>query len=275
MKFQTNNNETIFVSEIVPERSYMYDHDLKTGLSILWNTGAPAHFKIDDRDVTIGTDCMIFLTEFFQIEDIQFERMNVIQFNRNFYCVQNNDELGCRGLLFYGGSEVPKITVLRDQLPFFRSVWTNLMEEIDTNMEFKLEMLKSLLHRFLILAVRAYKEELNFIPTDNANIGLIREFNYLVEQHYLMHTTVKEYARILNKSPKTLSNLFHKYIDRTPLQLINDRRILEAKRKLKYTDSTIQEIAYHLNSTDVPAFSHFFKKHEGLSPTQFRNVKTA
>ncbi|MFT4665656.1 MAG: hypothetical protein ACI8YQ_002019 [Polaribacter sp.] len=38
MRFQTKINETIFVSEIVPERSYIFDKDLKTGLSIIWNT---------------------------------------------------------------------------------------------------------------------------------------------------------------------------------------------------------------------------------------------
>ncbi len=47
MKFQTAINETIFVSEIMPERSYMFDQDLKTGHSIVWNTGEKARFMID------------------------------------------------------------------------------------------------------------------------------------------------------------------------------------------------------------------------------------
>ena len=48
MKFQGQINETIFVSEILPERSYMFNQDLKTGLSVVWNAGKTAHFIIDN-----------------------------------------------------------------------------------------------------------------------------------------------------------------------------------------------------------------------------------
>ena len=53
MKFQTKINESIFVSEIVPERSYMFDKDLKTGLSIIWNTKGQARLMIDNQVINI------------------------------------------------------------------------------------------------------------------------------------------------------------------------------------------------------------------------------
>lgn len=96
MKFQSRINETIFAAEIVPERSYMFDTDLKTGLSVIWNRGETARFMIDNEEVMINKNCIVFLTEFYRIDQFEFERMNVIQFNRQFYCVETNDELGCR-----------------------------------------------------------------------------------------------------------------------------------------------------------------------------------
>ncbi|MCR9290161.1 MAG: helix-turn-helix domain-containing protein [Bacteroidetes bacterium] len=272
MRFQTPINESIFVSKIVPERSYMFDKELKTGLSIIWNTGKEARFMIDDEIITIQKDCVIFLTEYYQIDDFQFEEMNIIQFNRPFHCVdEHNDELGCKGLLFFGGAHVPKIIIPKERRRHFELLWEVFLIEIDEIDGFKLEMLRNLLKRFLILCLRIYKKQNHNLPADNINVGLIREFNYLVEQNFKQLTKVSDYAKLLFKSPKTLSNIFKKYIDKTPLQIINDRRLLEAKRQLKYTDNAIQEIAFDLNFRDVTSFSHFFSVRTGGSPSKFRN----
>lgn len=272
MKFQTKINETIFVSEITPDRDYMFDQDLKTGLSIIWNTENEARLMIDNEVITIGEDCAIFLTEYHQIDAFQFERMNVIQFNRPFYCIEDHDmETGCKGLLFFGSSHIPKIIIPDERKRQFRILWEIFQMEMEERDNLKLEMLRVLLKRFLILFLRVYKYENNHLPIDNVNVGLIREYNFLVEKNFKIYTKVSDYAKLLYKSPKTLSNIFKKYIDKTPLQIINSRRLLEAKRLLKYTDSTIQEISEELNFKDVQSFSHFFSARIGTPPSAFRN----
>jgi len=142
------------------------------------------------------------------------------------------------------------------------------MEEESDNL--KLEMLQIMLKRFLITCVRIYKEDHLNIPSDYGGVAIIREFNYLVEKHFKTYTKVADYAKLLHKSPKTLANLFNKYIDKTPIKIINERRLLEAKRWLKYTDKTIQEIADDLNFKDIQSFSHFFRTRIGQSPTAFK-----
>mgnify|MGYP000619179443 CR=1 FL=1 len=92
----------------------------------------------------------------------------------------------------------------------------------------------------------------------------------MVEKHFREKHQVADYAEMLYKSPKTLSNIFKKYIDKTPLQIINERRLLEAKRLLNYTDQTIQEVATALNFNDIQAFSNFFRKHTKVAPSIFR-----
>lgn len=271
MRFEGHINESIFVSTIVPERSYMFDKDLETGLSIIWNTGAPAHFLIDKETYTLNQDCVIFLTEYYHIDSFEFERMNVIQFNRPFYCVEkNDDELGCKGLLFFGEAYVPKIIIPEERKTQFGLLWDILTMEVEENDGYTLEMLRSLLKRFLILCVRIYKQQHHNLPADNVGVGLIREYNYLVEKYFRSLTKVSDYADLLHKSPKTLSNIFRRYIDKTPLQIINNRRLLEAKRLLRYTDHPIQEIAFELNFKDVPSFSHFFRARTGSTPSSFR-----
>ena len=271
MKFQTKIDEEIFVSEIIPERRYMFDADLNMGLSVIWNRGSTARFMIDNELITIGKDCIIFLTEYYNIDKFEFEKMNVIQFNRQFYCVETNDELGCRGLLFFSESHIPKITISKKQFRQFQLLWEVFLMEMNERDDFKLEMLKSLLQRFLILCVRTYKKQHNDLPMDNVNVGLIREYNYLVEKNFRKYSKVGDYAKMLHKSSKTLSNIFKKYIDKTPLQIINDRRLLEAKRLLKYTERNIQEISDELNFKDVQSFSHFFNSRVGKPPSTFRS----
>jgi len=149
-----------------------------------------------------------------------------------------------------------------------------MMEMEDESDNLKQEMLQIMLKRFLITCVRIYKKERLNLPTESNSIGIIREFNYLVEKHFKTITKVGGYAKLLHKSPKTLANTFNKFIDKTPIKIINERRLLEAKRLLKYSDKSVQEIAYELSFNDVQSFSHFFRARLGQSPSFFRKELT-
>ena len=76
----------------------------------------------------------------------------------------------------------------------------------------------------------------------------------------------------MNKSPKTLSNLFSKNNGPSPLQVIKARIIQEAKRLLQYTDNSTKEIAYELGFDDPASFSRFFKDNVGESPTNYKKM---
>ena len=272
MKFQSNINEVLFISEITPTNKYMFNQDLKTGLSIIWNVGLPARVEVDGQKIKIDNNCAIFLTEYHRLEDLQFDRLNVIQFNKPFYCVEKHDsEVGCRGVLFFGASEVPKIKIEAERLKQLQLIWEVFMMEMeDESDNLKQEMLQIMLKRFLITCVRIYKQDSLNLPSEANNIGIIREFNYLVEKHFRTLTKVGDYAKLLHKSPKTLANTFNKFIDKTPIKIINERRLLEAKRLLKYSEKSVQEIAYELSFNDIQSFSHFFRTRLGQSPSAFK-----
>ena len=95
----------------------------------------------------------------------------------------------------------------------------------------------------------------------------------MVEQHYREKHQVGDYADLLFKSPKTLSNLFNKYNKKTPLMVINERIMLEARRLLLYSDKTSEEISRELGYKEGGHFSKFFKRNEGLSPKEFKKAK--
>jgi AraC-like DNA-binding protein len=271
MYFNAKNNERIFIGTITPKMEYMFKEDLKTNLSIIWNIGSRASFSIDKQEIRVEKNCVIFLTEFHKIHKSTFEKLNIIQFNRDFHCVENHDaDIGCKGLLFFGASSIPQINIIKSEMAKYLLIWDMFMMELEEKDDYTLEMLRSLLNRVLILFVRNYLNENFDTKTKVADITLIREYNFLVEKNYKQLTQVRDYARLLHRSPKTLSNTFSKSIDKTPLQIINERRLLEAKRQLLYTDEPINLIADDLSFADVQAFSHFFRKNTNQTPSEFR-----
>jgi len=271
MEFRSPIDEKILVAQVVPEQTYMFDQELDERLTILWNTGATATFVLDNQELEIEKNCVTFLTEFHKVEKLDFTQLNVIQFNRDFYCVREHDhETGCKGLLFYSTMTIPKLLIPEDKQRQFDTLWEVFEFEMEEQDNMKIDMLRNLLKRFLILSLRIYKMQNKDILTDDVSVALIREFNYLVEVNFKELTQVQDYAKLLHKSPKTISNIFKKFIDKTPLQLINNRRMREARHQLRYSDLSIQEISDSLNFNDVQAFSHFFKKRENISPSQFK-----
>ena len=273
MEFRSPIDEKILVAQVTPEQTYLFDQELDERLTILWNTGAHATFVLDNKELQIEKNCVTFLTEFHKVEKLDFTQLNVIQFNRDFYCVREHDhETGCKGLLFYSTMTIPKFIIPEEKQRQFETLWEIFEFEMEEEDNMKIDMLRNLLKRFLILSLRIYKTQNTDLPIDDSSIALIREFNYLVEVNFRERTQVQDYAKLLHKSPKTISNVFKKTIDKTPLQLINNRRMQEARHQLRYSDMTIQEISDALNFKDVQAFPNFFKKRENISPNQFRTA---
>lgn len=239
--------------------------------SILWFRDDHNLLCIDGVEHRFGANQMVFLTMLNQVQIQRLSRAELIQFNKEINQVSAADtEVGCKGPLFFGSSATPAIAIPAPEVAKFELLLSVILTEMKVGDLLQVEMLQVLLKRFLILSTRIYKEQL-VAPRDQAkNSSIVREFNYLVECHYYEKHTVAEYAEILNKSPKTLANSFLKCFPKTPLQIIQERIVLEAKRQLSSTERTVSEIAYKIGFADIQTFSRFFKRLEGVSPREFR-----
>ncbi|MEC4052080.1 helix-turn-helix domain-containing protein [Myroides odoratimimus] len=101
---------------------------------------------------------------------------------------------------------------------------------------------------------------------------LTTNFKQLVEQQFQNVKQVQQYADQLNISALYLNEVIKKATGTTPIELIHERIIIEAKRMLYYTAMSSKEIAYQLGYEDYSYFSAFFKKRVGMSPSQFRTT---
>jgi len=248
----------------------------KRGLyKILWSRKNATKIKVDDYQLELNENQVIFCTPLNVMSiPTNAEGLLAFVFNKEFFCIQtHDDQVSCNGFLFYGSSQPQLIQLSEKETKQFTSMLHLFEEDLSIKDHLQGEMLRSLLKRLLIISTRMAKEELPQPSINNDQMNIIREYNILVEKHFREFHQVKDYANLLFKSPKTVSNLFPKYSNKSPIMVINDRIILEAKRLLLYSNKSTDEIARELGYKDPGHFSKFFKKHEGLSPTVFKKKK--
>jgi AraC-like DNA-binding protein len=243
-----------------------------TCLRIFWNDKADTILIIDGVEYPLLQNQILFLTDMHDIVISKMDEIKLIRFNREFYSSEFFDkEIGCNGVLFFANAKIPIITLDEQNLLKFRLLWNVFVIEFETRDNLQAQMLLMLLKRFLILATRIYKEQNKNIQLHVTKLDAIREFNLLVEMHYKTKHSVAEYADLMNKPAKSLTNLFALHSEKTPLKVIQDRIHIEAKRQLLFTQKIVKEIAFLLGFEDLQSFSRFFKNKEGLSPKEFRD----
>lgn len=71
----------------------------------------------------------------------------------------------------------------------------------------------------------------------------------------------------------SFSNVSSDSFQVTPLKIINNRIILEAKRLLRYSTTRTKQIAFYLGFKDDSYFIKLFKRNVGMSPVEFRQKK--
>ncbi|MFC3559051.1 helix-turn-helix domain-containing protein [Pedobacter jamesrossensis] len=151
------------------------------------------------------------------------------------------------------------------------SIATMFLDEFSGTNNAERDMLEILLRQLIVIVYRLAREQhLNGQESIEERNELISRYNKMVEIHFKEHHQVLFYADKLHKSPKTLSNLFLLYNYRSPILVIHERIIKEAKKLFYYTDKSAKEIAYELGFQEQAHFSRFFKNHTDQSPTHYK-----
>lgn len=195
------------------------------------------------------------------------------QFNREFYCIVDHDaEVGCVGFLFYGIHHPMFIRLNKTQQEEIRRMEQTFCAEWPAKDGFQGEMLRTLLKYLIIKTTRIAKQQSeHYLQFPDEKMDIVRKFSLLLECSFRKEHSVKFYADALNKSAKTLSNIFALLEQPAPSRLIQNRIVLEAKRYLHYTDKTAKEIAYELGFENPAHFSRFFKMYTGINVSGFRD----
>ncbi|HET7578037.1 MAG TPA: AraC family transcriptional regulator [Bacillales bacterium] len=110
---------------------------------------------------------------------------------------------------------------------------------------------------------------LRFSTREEIYRRLILAHDYIVAC-YNRSLTLEDMASVACMSANHLLRNYKILYGKTPHQQITEKRLDEAKRMLAANKSTMTEIALHIGFETPAAFNKMFKKHTGLSPSQFQ-----
>ncbi|MDB5685805.1 MAG: hypothetical protein JWR77_394 [Rhizorhabdus sp.] len=105
-----------------------------------------------------------------------------------------------------------------------------------------------------------------------STLDLVARFRGLVERELASDWQISDYCRELGVRPVQLSQACKELLDRTPISIVHEQKLLHAKRQLTYSRSSAAEIAYQLGFNDPAYFSRFFRRYTGKSPVEFRRM---
>ena len=243
------------------------DRDKETINTIVYNMCDDQGVVIDNIRYTMPANYVLPLVANQHFVFDRPESLVAWQFNREFYCIADHDaEVGCVGFLFYGIEHPLFIPLSEEDRKCIAILEMQCLEEMAIADKMQGEMLRTVLKRLIIKITRLAKSQTeNYRQFTEDKMDIVRKFNLLLEANFRRQHEVRFYARALNKSPKTLTNLFCLYNYPSPSKLIQRRIILEAKRYLYYTDKPAKEVAADLGFTSAAHFSRFFKAGAGVN----------
>lgn len=97
-------------------------------------------------------------------------------------------------------------------------------------------------------------------------------FHDLLSAHVREERSVRFYAAKLFVTPKYLTETIKEVTGKTAGELIDEMVMREAKMLLGDPALSVTEIAGELNFSDQFFFRKFFKRHQGLTPSEFRRA---
>jgi len=98
----------------------------------------------------------------------------------------------------------------------------------------------------------------------------ITQAQALVERTFTAPIRISELARTVALTERTFLRRFERATGHTPLAYVQHLRIQSAQRALENTPAAIDQIAYAVGYENANAFRKLFKRHTGLSPSQYR-----
>lgn len=98
----------------------------------------------------------------------------------------------------------------------------------------------------------------------------LHNFLKILEENYQRPLGVEFYAEKLFMSARNLNLICKNILKQTVSDIIETRKLTEAKNQLIHTDKHISEIGFDLGYNEKAYFTNVFKKRTGHTPTEFR-----
>jgi AraC family transcriptional activator of pobA len=170
---------------------------------------------------------------------------------------------------FHNNSPQTAFTLQAGEFSELSRLAEDIRDIYHSNHPYRLNILQSYLHIFLLRCRYAAESTHVTMPKDHGTSSLLHKFKKLLEKDFLKYHQVKYYASVMNITPNHLNNICKQNAGKTASDLIQERLILEAKRLLIYSMKSAKEISFELNFDSPSHFNKFFKNKTTETPAGF------
>jgi AraC family transcriptional regulator, transcriptional activator of pobA len=169
------------------------------------------------------------------------------------------------------------LTLLPDEASELLVLFEKIRAEATSTFSNKFEFVKSYLRLAIMYLNRYYEKRIqnNQKPNPQATgIATVRAFQELISENIKADhklRAVAEFAQALSIHPNHLNAVCKEVVGKTASELLQDSILLQAKSLIMNSEYSMKEIAYQLGYEEPNYFFRFFKKHIGLTPSEFKN----
>jgi len=105
---------------------------------------------------------------------------------------------------------------------------------------------------------------------ERGTLTAIERAMHFIEMQFREPISVEDIANAADRSASHLHALMRQQLGRSPMQVVQERRLEEARRLLVTTDLPIKQVQVRSGYSDATHFSRTFRARTGLSPSQYR-----
>lgn len=242
-----------------------------TFYEILWTEKGISKQFIDYQHYTVRPNSLFFISpnQVHHFEEWKPLKGGTILFTQDFFLfnLNNKEKLFELSFLdnFYANPSLPLSPAKFSEIKHTIDDLLNEQNRADRSQA----IIQSLLHILLERIQRCIDSKAErAVP--KRSLVLFKEFKNSLEKHFAENVTASFYADNLHISAHHLNLVSKSVTGKTASEVIRERRILEVKRLLTFTNQTVSEIAFDLNFIDSSYLARMFKTETGMSPLEFK-----
>lgn len=203
-----------------------------------------------------------------QFDGVEDADMICISFSRDFLIHEMRGWVACWECMF---SQVI-MNIDKSSMNELLTYANLMLEEFQRDKPKKEVIIRNLLNAFIVSAARMMETPLSVMQMDASQNRLVQQFKSFVDDNFQNITQVARYAEMLYVTPGHLNDVIKATVGKTAKQIIDEKRIMEAKRLLFWGDNNLKEIASLLSFENDSYFNRYFKKHTGKTPALFQRA---
>ncbi|GAB4397493.1 MAG: helix-turn-helix domain-containing protein [Microscillaceae bacterium] len=247
------------------------DYHKHTFYEVLWVEKGTSRQVIDYQEYEVRPNSLFFISpnQVHYFEEWQPVSGGTLMFTEDFYLLNRANKDTLFELSFLDNlHDQPCITFKENEFARILKIIHQIEQEWHQESK-NPAIVQSYLHILMAQVQRHVEATQRYAPAKKYLV-LFKQFKNELEKHFAEGKTTAFYAEKMHITAHHLNRVCKEITQQTASEVIRNRRILEAKRYLTFTEKTVSEIAFDLNFTDSSYFAKVFKAVTHQNPLDFK-----